>query len=142
MNDKLIADLLASLNKIWREREKKVIARTNTWGRIIFFNRQRLQKKERTMEYLQVTRIFQITNCTKITLQSYIQATMKKHWIPQYGITWIPQYGITWMKYSRTTFSLDPVALVLFTTALLDLVWAGVRRLMIRQSLSGLSSSL
>ena len=30
MNDKLIADLLASLNKIWREREKKVIARTNT----------------------------------------------------------------------------------------------------------------
>ena len=57
---------------------------------------------------------------------------MKKHWIPQYGITWIPQYGITWMKYSRTTFSLDPVALVLFTTALLDLVWAGGRRLMIR----------
>jgi len=30
MNDKLIADLLASLNKIWREREKKVIARTKT----------------------------------------------------------------------------------------------------------------
>ena len=30
MNDNLIADLLASLNKIWREREKKVIARTKT----------------------------------------------------------------------------------------------------------------
>jgi hypothetical protein len=30
MNDHLIADLLASLNKIWREREKKVIARTKT----------------------------------------------------------------------------------------------------------------
>lgn len=30
MNDQLISDLLASLNKIWREREKKVIARTKT----------------------------------------------------------------------------------------------------------------
>jgi hypothetical protein len=30
MNDNLISDLLASLNKIWREREKKVIARTKT----------------------------------------------------------------------------------------------------------------
>ena len=30
MNDNLINDLLSSLNKIWREREKKVIARTKT----------------------------------------------------------------------------------------------------------------